>query len=386
MFFNSLQYVVFFVGTLIVYWLLTPARYRKYFLIFTGAVFYFVAGQLVRIFLFGLDLVVFFVGRLIFKYENRPKKKKAVFFIGIITVIASLIFFKYTMLLLNITEMIFGTSFIALKIILPLGISFSTFEFIHYLTDIYHGKIKRHPFKDFLVFSFFYPTLISGPIKRFQLFINSYKKLTLQTLFYGAFIVLMGYFYKFVVADTLVPLTDVLQSPVNGNQYSIILSLYAYNFRLFFDFAGYSLIAIGCAILLGYRVPQNFNKPFIASNPSAFWKRWHMSLTTWIRDYVYIFLGGSRKGLPRTILNIMVVMIVFGLWHGAGLNFLVWGFYHGVGLAIYHLTFKRWRLQCKVLKPLGVLFTFHFITFGWVFFATNSLTDSFTAIGKLLLI
>lgn len=385
MFFNSLEYIVFFITTLILYWLVTPQRYKKHFLIFTGFLFYFILGQFIRIFIFGLDVVVFFTGRLMFRYEGKPKKKKAVFILGLVSVIASLVFFKYTMMLVDIFEMIAGSDLITLKIILPLGISFFTFEFIHYLTDIYFGKIKKHSFKDFLLFSFFYPTLVSGPIKRFQKFIHSFNKLTVQSFFYGAFIVLTGYFYKFVIADSLIPLTDILQNPASGSQYSLALSLYAYNFRLFFDFAGYSLIAIGCAFLLGYQVPQNFNKPFIASNPSAFWKRWHMSLTSWIRDYIYIFLGGSRRGMLRTVFNVILIMAIFGLWHGAGLNFLVWGVYHGIGLAFYHLTFKRFKLQSKTLTVLGILVTFHFVTFGWVFFATNSLTDSFTAISRILL-
>jgi alginate O-acetyltransferase complex protein AlgI len=320
-----------------------------------------------------------------FRFEDRPKKKKAVFILGLVTVIASLVFFKYTMMLVNIFEMIAGTDLLALNIILPLGISFFTFEFIHYLTDIYYGKIKRHSFKDFLLFSFFYPTLVSGPIKRFQLFIKSYGKLTVQAFFYGAFIVLLGYFYKFVIADSLIPLTDVLKNPEAGSRYTVALSLYAYNFRLFFDFAGYSLIAIGCALLLGYQVPWNFNKPFIASNPSDFWKRWHISLTSWIRDYIYIFLGGSRKGMIRTVFNVILIMAVFGLWHGAGLNFLVWGVYHGIGLAVYHLTFKRFKMKSMALKVLGVFVTFHFVTLGWVFFATDSLSDSFNAVVKIFL-
>lgn len=387
MLFNTLEFVFFLTATVALYWLIVPARYKKHFLIITGGLFYFIAGQFIRIFIFGLDLIVFWVGRLIFKYEKagQHKKKKTAFIFGLIAVIASLVFFKYTNMLIGIAEQVAGTELPHLNIIMPLGISFFTFEFIHYLTDIYFGKIEPHGFKDFLVFSFFYPTLVSGPIKRFQKFIVSFKKLTTQSFFQGLLIVIMGYFYKFVIADSIVPLTEVLQNPEAGTQYSMVLSLYAYNFRLFFDFAGYSLIAIGSAFLLGYQVPQNFNKPFISSNPSEFWRRWHMSLSSWIRDYIYIFLGGSRRGMIRTVFNVILIMAVFGLWHGAGLNFLVWGIYHGIGLAIYHLTFKKLKTKNIALKGLGILFTFHFVTFSWVFFATNSLSDSFIALGKIFL-
>jgi alginate O-acetyltransferase complex protein AlgI len=386
MLFNTFEFVVFFIATFALYWAFVPSKFKKHFLILTGGLFYFIAGQFVRVFIFGLDLVVFWVGRMMYKYEKNPRKKKIVFIFGLLSVIASLVFFKYTNMLIDIAESISGREMPHLNIIMPLGISFFTFEFIHYLTDIYFGKIKPHSFKDFLLFSFFYPTLVSGPIKRFQKFIGSFEKLTLQSFSQGILIVVMGYFYKFVIADTLLPLTDVLQNPEQGTQYSTILSLYAYNFRLFFDFAGYSLIAIGCSFLLGYQVPRNFNKPFIASNPSDFWRRWHMSLSSWIRDYIYIFLGGSRRGMVRTIFNVILIMAVFGLWHGAGLNFLVWGVYHGIGLAIYHLTFKRIKRKSMALAVLGIIVTFNFVTFSWVFFATNSLHDSFIAIGKIFII
>lgn len=387
MLFNTPEFVFFLIATVAIYWLVVPARYKKHFLIVTGGLFYFIAGQFIRVFIFGLDIIVFWAGRLIFKYEkqNQPKKKKTVFILGIIVIILSLVFFKYTNMLVGMAESLTGMQLSHLNIIMPLGISFFTFEFIHYLTDIYFGKIQPHSFKDFLVFSFFYPTLVSGPIKRFQKFIVSFKKLNVQSFAQGLLIVIMGYFYKFVIADSLVPLTEILQSPASGTQYSTVLSLYAYNFRLFFDFAGYSSIAIGSAFLLGYQVPQNFNKPFISSNPSEFWTRWHMSLSSWIRDYIYIFLGGSRRGMIRTVFNVILIMAVFGLWHGAGLNFLIWGIYHGIGLAIYHLTFKKLKIKNIALKGLGIAVTFHFVTLGWVFFATNSLSDSFIALGKIFI-
>lgn len=383
MFFNTLEYIVFFTATFLVYWLVTPQKYKKNVLIAFGFLFYFVAGQFVRIFVFGLDVLVFWIGKLLFKYKEGEKKRRTAFIIGLVSVVGSLVFFKYTNMLIGIMEGISGAQLPMLNIAMPVGISFFTFEFIHYLTDIYYGKIKPHSFKDFLLFSFFYPTLVSGPIKRFQIFIESFEKLTVQSFFQGIMIVIFGYFYKFVIADSLFPLTEILSNPQAGDSYTIGLSLYAYNFRLFFDFAGYSLIAIGCALLLGWKVPKNFDKPFLSSNPSEFWRRWHMSLNSWIRDYIYIFLGGSRRGMVRTVFNLIFIMAIFGLWHGAGLNFLVWGLYHGTGLAVYHVFFKKLKLSNPAFTVIGMLFTFNFIVFGWVFFATNSLTDSFIAIGKL---
>jgi len=382
MFFNTFDFFIFFIITLSVYWMAVPAAYKKHFLIGSGFIFYFIAGQFVRVFIFGLDILVYFIGRFLQKTKDKSKRK-FVFIIGLLSVIASLIFFKYVNFLEEIIEGIFKIDLPALNIVMPLGISFFTFEFIHYLTDIYFDKIKPHSFKDFLLFSFFYPTLISGPIKRFQLFISSFQKLTLQSFFQGFLIVLSGYFYKFVIADTIIPLTHVLEDPQTATQFTSIISLYAYNFRLFFDFAGYSLIAIGCASLLGYQVPQNFNKPFISSNPSEFWKRWHISLSSWISDYIYIFLGGSKRGKIRTIINLIIIMAVFGLWHGAGLNFLVWGIYHGIGLAVYHLTFKKLHTKNIYLKLAGIFITFNFVTLGWAFFATKSLSSSFIILEKI---
>ncbi|MBU1445694.1 MBOAT family protein [Patescibacteria group bacterium] len=338
-----------------------------------------------RFFILGLDLVVFAIGQLIFKLKDDPKKKKITLVAGIILLISSLVFFKYTNLIIDLINTVSGGEMKYLNIVMPLGISFFIFSFIHYLVDIYMGKIQKHSFKDFLLFSFFYPTIVSGPIKRFSAFLSSFQKITLQIFMQGFFVILMGYFYKFVIADTMVPLTDILQNPASASQYSMIISLYAYSIRLFFDFAGYSLIAIGCALLLGYEVPQNFNKPYIAKNPSDFWRRWHMSLTTWIRDYIYIVLGGNRAGKFRTILNGFIVMAIIGLWHGSSLNFLAWGLYHAVLLAVYNLTFRKWKLQNKAFGVLGILVTFHLVTFGWIFFATDSLQNSLIAIGKIFL-
>ena len=384
MFFNTFEFFVFFLSTLFIYWVIIPAKFKSHFLIFIGFCFYFIAGQFVRIFVFGLDIIVFLLGRLMFKFDKKnPAMKKLAFAAGLIAVIATLVFFKYTNMMIGLMEGLLHRDLPALNIVMPLGISFFTFEFIHYLTDIYFGKIKPHTFKDFLLFSFFFPTLISGPIKRFQLFISGFKKLNTQMFFYGFLIVLIGYFYKFVIADTLIPVTESLSNPASATQLSAALSLYVYNFRLFFDFAGYSLIAIGCAFLLGYQVPQNFNKPFISSNPSEFWTRWHMSLSSWIRDYIYIFLGGSRRGIIRTVFNLIIIMAVFGLWHGAGLNFLIWGIYHGLGLAFYHLTFKKLKIKSPVLKVLGIIATFNFVTLSWAFFATDSLSNSFVIISKI---
>jgi alginate O-acetyltransferase complex protein AlgI len=385
MLFNTLQFIVFFIITIVIYWLIVPNSHKKHFLIVIGMFFYFTLSQFVRFFILGLDLVVFAIGQLLFKFKDNPRKKKTTLIIGLALLIGSLVLFKYTNLIVDLVNTISGGGIPYLNIVMPLGISFFVFSFIHYLADIYMGKIQEHSFKDFLLFSFFYPTMISGPIKRFSAFLSSFKKITWQIFMQGFAVILMGYFYKFVIADTMVPLTDILQNPASASQYSMIVSLYAYSIRLFFDFAGYSLIAIGCALLLGYEVPQNFNKPYLAKNPSDFWRRWHMSLTTWIRDYIYIVLGGNRVSKFRTILNIFIVMSIIGLWHGSSLNFLVWGLYHAVLLAVYNLVFRKWKIKNTAIGLLGIFVTFHLVTFGWIFFATNSLQDSFIALQKLFL-
>jgi alginate O-acetyltransferase complex protein AlgI len=261
----------------------------------------------------------------------------------------------------------------------PLGISFFAFEFIHYLYDVRKGTPPlRNPFQ-FMAFSIFFPSLVAGPIKRYEQFIPSLKdglaKVNTRDVVIGVTQVAFGYLKK-VIADNLTLYLDTYQDKFAGfplNQRWVLFSAIA--FRILFDFSGYSDIAIGLARMLGIRLPPNFNWPYFATSIQTFWQRWHMSLSSWIRDYVYIPLGGSRHGQVRRILNGLVAFGLCGLWHGAAWNFVIWGLYHGIGLGVCasyrHLPFgvgRRIERVLSKLAPINWVFTQAFVWLGWLLF------------------
>jgi alginate O-acetyltransferase complex protein AlgI len=278
---------------------------------------------------------------------------------------------------------------------LPLGISFFTFEFIHYAVDRYRGKVAAGGFGQYLAFILFFPTMVAGPIKRYQDFL---PKLTSPSLTWqqdwqrGMTRILVGLAKKFVIADFLTAFTGHLNQTDIGHASRWVLPfwLFAYGFKIYFDFSAYSDIAIGSARLFGIKVPENFDWPYLRTNISEFWKHWHMSLYRWLVDYIFIPLGGSRAGPPRVFLNVLITMFLSGLWHGAGLNFIVWGLWHGMLLAIYRAR-SNWRGKRAPLAsaptdaPAGSIWrnlpswglTFVLVNLGWAFFCMDLRTSLF---------
>ncbi|MDZ4170196.1 MAG: MBOAT family O-acyltransferase [Coriobacteriia bacterium] len=275
----------------------------------------------------------------------------------------------------------------------PLAISFFTFEFVHYLVDSRRGTIPRHGVGDFLGFAFFAPTLVAGPIKRFQGFSAQVReaRANADDVGVGVTRILIGLAKKVVIADTLtlwialLATNDAVDFATRGE---IAVALVAYSLRIYFDFSGYSDIAIGSARLFGITVPENFARPYFARNIAQFWRRWHMSLMSWIRDYVYIPLGGSRCSLPRQLFNIIAAFAVSGIWHGAEWHFLAWGLYHGVLVAGYRLWTRAVRPRLAgprdpesesaratsrfrelTGRAFGTAVTFALVTLGWGLFA-----------------
>jgi alginate O-acetyltransferase complex protein AlgI len=282
-----------------------------------------------------------------------------------------------------------------LHIILPLGISFFVFEFIHYAVEVYRGKPLVKSFPQFALFASFFPTQIAGPIKRYQDFIPQLSipaKFKWEYVDDGMQMILMGLFKKVIIADNL---STVVQAgfahPENFSAVDLWLVTYAFAFQIFFDFAGYTDIARGSAMLFGYKVPINFNLPYLAANVSDFWRRWHISLSTWLRDYLFIPLGGSRGGEWKTCRNLFITMALGGLWHGAAMHFLAWGVYQGL-LLIAHKGYEKLRdkvgisaefVQSKVYHVISVIVTFHIVCIGWVLFRADSVPIAINIIGKL---
>jgi alginate O-acetyltransferase complex protein AlgI len=278
------------------------------------------------------------------------------------------------------------------KLLVPIGISFFTFEFIHYLTDLYFGRVKRSSLLDFSLFAFFFPSLVSGPIKRFQIFHEQLESLggfQSSYLAEGLHRIVIGLAKKIVIADTANLLTTALNHPAGSSRAMLWVAMYAYAVKIYYDFSGYTDIAIGCAQLLGYRLPENFNRPYRQPNLSKFWNNWHMSLSSWIRDYLFIPLGGSRVGALRTLFNLTVVMALCGLWHGANWNFVVWGLWHGAGLAllrVYGTTVAK-RVSIpdnRFVRWAGTAVTIQFVCLGWVLFAAPDLPTALLAFRRMV--
>ncbi len=396
MLFNSLQYLLFLPTVFFAYWLL-PHRARVPLLLAASYFFYMSWKPMYGFLILGLTLGNFFLAQLIVKQEARKKV-----WLGVV-VAANLItlgVFKYATFALDSVKDGFGLMNISwrephLHIILPLGISFFVFEFIHYAVEVYRGKPLVKSFPEFALFASFFPTQIAGPIKRYQDFIPQLSipaKFKWEYVDEGMQMILLGLSKKVLIADNL---SNVVQAgfshPEHFSAIDMWLITYAFAFQIFFDFAGYTDIARGSAMLFGYKVPINFNLPYVADNVSDFWRRWHISLSTWLRDYLFIPLGGSRGSKWMTNRNLFITMALGGLWHGAAFHFLAWGAYQGVMLILhrqYTEALEKFGVakslwQSKIYHVLSVIFTFHVVCIGWVFFRAESMALTFDILKKL---
>ncbi len=270
-----------------------------------------------------------------------------------------------------------------LNITLPVGISFFTFQALSYVIDIYRGEQEPTSLRDFALFLAFFPQLVAGPIVRSSEFLPQLAKRRDPRRVEApeAFLLIAGgLFKKVVVANTLaVSLVDpVFAGPQNYSALEVLVAIYAYAVQIYADFSGYTDIAIGVALLMGFRFPQNFDRPYTATSLQDFWRRWHITLSRWLRDYLYIPLGGSRAGERATYRNVMLTMLLGGLWHGAAWTFVLWGGLHGLGLA-----WERWRGPTKLPPALSRVATFHMVCLGWVLFRSDSLATAGLILSRL---
>ena len=346
--------------------------------------------------------------------DNFPKFSRRLLTAGLVLNLACLCFFKYTNFLLDsligcyaqllAKGQIHTTQTMHMNIILPLGISFFVFEFIHYIVDVYRGSKPVRNFRDFALFAAFFPSQIAGPIKRYQDFITQlHKPLSFKQISFGAgvFLIFQGFFKKVVLGDNMGILVDYGFSHINKlGAVDAWLAVVGFTFQIFFDFSGYTDIGRGSALLFGYSVPENFNWPFLAANLTDFWRRWHMSLSTWLRDYLFIPLGGSRGSPWAVRKNIMLTMIIGGLWHGAAWHYAIWGAFHGLGLVVT----KEWHDLITKIKPLarwrddakenpiqhwfwhhsGIVVTLLFLFVAGTLFKAKNMEDTFAMLAKLI--
>ena len=311
--------------------------------------------------------------------------------LGVVLAILVLAFFKYTNFFAESFAKLFGNDFTALNIILPVGVSFYTFSAISYLIDVKREKIEAKNLFDVALYLAFFPKLTSGPIQRSGEFFaqaDSRREIGVNNFSVGIQIFVFGLFKKMVLADRLSVFVDqVYATPKVFGSLTVFFAVIAYSLQIYFDFSGYSDMAIGVAKLFGFDLPRNYNLPYIAHNVTELWKRWHITLSSWLQDYVYISLGGNRKGKVRTYLNLILTMVIGGFWHGANWTFLIWGLLHGIALAVH----KVWMLITKSKEKahnvfangVSILITFMFTTFCWIFFRADSLEDAVVVISRI---
>lgn len=386
MLFNSYQFVYFLPVVVILYYLI-PHRFRWIMLL--GASYYFYMCWKVEY--LGLIIVStaidYFAGRMMARHTDRRKRKKYLI-LSLITNLGLLFSFKYYNFTIDNLNLLFQKfnlmhEISAFHILLPVGISFYTFQTLSYTIDVYYGKqeAERHA-GYFALYVSFFPQLVAGPIERFNRLTPQLKEIhhfSIENFSKGFRLILYGLFIKMVIADNISGLVDeVYANPSAYHTYSIISALLLYSFQIYSDFYGYSLIAIGSARLLGVHLMDNFRTPYLAKNIREFWQRWHISLSTWFRDYLYLPLGGNRASRSRWLLNILVVFTVSGVWHGANWTFMIWGGLYGM-IYIAEVYVNKWFNLEKEWKPYsaGHLFlalkTFVFVTLIWVFFRSQSL-------------
>lgn len=323
-------------------------------------------------------IFIYFISLLI----GKSKYKKTFLTIGVTGLLLSLCYFKYTNFFVTSFASFIGGSTTTLNIILPVGISFYTFSAISYLVDIYRKKYDAtRNVIGFSLYIAFFPKFVSGPIVRGDTFFNqvrNYRGIKLTAVHDGIQIFVFGLFKKFVLSNHLaVFVDDVFLAPEIFNSGTVIWAVISYSLQIYFDFSGYSDMAIGIAKMVGFDFDKNFNLPYCADSFSDFWKRWHISLSSFFADYLYIPLGGSKKGILRTCINLMVVMVLSGLWHGAGLTFIVWGLLHGVVSVIEHLLRKKDNTKLNTLAKIIKTFCIYVIvTLLWIPFRATSMQNA----------
>lgn len=402
MLFNSYPFAILVIVTFVFYYLPLFKNHQVTILIASSIIFYGYSQPYLLILLF-LSASINAITSYIVFYAKNSNKKRFVALSGVIFNLLVLAFFKYNKLLDGAlhfpSDDINQLVQFVIDLPLPVGISFYTFEGISLVMDIYKPiknysiEINRNFFnhyKNTLFFIIFFPHLVAGPILKAHDFYPQIKIKHINKIDYYLIIkaLIIGYFLKSVIADNLKDQTFWIAAPYFETMSSVtlVVMLYGYSMQIFADFAGYSLIAIAIAALFGYNLPQNFNFPYISKSITEFWRRWHISLSSWLKEYLYIsFLGGNRRGRLRTYLNLIIVMFIGGLWHGAALSYGIWGLWHGLGLAVEKL-FSRHESPHEThtglaVSTLRIALVFSFVSFGWLFF---KLTNSQEAIAYLI--
>ena len=400
MLFNSLDFLLFFPTVCILFFFL-PQKYRWFLLLAASCYFYMYFIPIYILILAGTIIIDYFAGILIEK--NQGKKRKLYLILSLFANISVLAVFKYYNFFIENIEVLISTfgsksTLLYLSILLPVGLSFHTFQAMSYTIEVYRGnqKAEKH-FGIYALYVMFFPQLVAGPIERPQNVLHQFheKKYFLYDNFTkGIKLVIWGFFMKVVVADRLSLYVNAAYNNIdNHNGSTLLLATVFFSFQIYCDFAGYSLIAIGTAKIMGFDLMTNFNRPYFSRSISEFWKRWHISLITWFRDYLYLPLGGNKVSKNRWYFNLFFVFLVSGIWHGAKWTFFIWGALNGGYLVIAILT-QKFRKNFNDFIGLSknktfftliqILTTFFLSSFAWIFFRANNVKDAFLIVEKII--
>lgn len=403
--FNSADYLIFLFLVYFAFWALRRQRLWRVLMLVMVSCFFYMSWNWYLIILILISSVIDYVAGNIIHRSEKQSVRKGWLLISLISNLGMLFLFKYADFFIssfNGTAHLLGLpqQLPLLHLILPVGISFYTFQTLSYTIDIYRKELQpSENFREFFLFVIFFPQLVAGPIVRAVDLLPQLgpeptpdPRLGLD----GLYRIAVGLTKKVVFADPLaVYMADrVFERPELFSSLECLVGVYAYAFQIYFDFSAYSDIAIGSAQLLSYRMPENFNAPYTAHNLQDFWHRWHITLSTWLRDYLYIPLGGNRGGSLLTYRNLMLTMLLGGLWHGANWTFVVWGFLHGAGLAVTRLWQRRRRPASakealastplrRTMQAIGVFLTFQYVCLAWIFFRAPDFDVAWKLLGQL---
>ncbi|MGB0432191.1 MAG: MBOAT family O-acyltransferase, partial [Bacteroidia bacterium] len=384
MLFNSFEFIILFLPLVVIvyYWL--NKRLNQ-----NSGIIWLVLSSIFFYAFWNMNYLPILIGSLIFNYflgqKLSEKPRSALLKLGVVINLALLGYFKYTNFLIDNVNSITGGSIPQQNIVLPLAISFFTFQQIAFLVDSYYQKLKDYDFKNYTLFVSFFPQLIAGPIvhhgEMMPQFAEKFKGIDYGKTSKGLIILAIGLFKKVMIADNLSPfVTKGFDLAEHLNFTDAWFTSLAYTFQLYFDFSGYTDMAWGAALLLGIQLPQNFNSPYKAHSIRDFWRRWHMTLSRFLRDYLYIPLGGNKNGFSKTLVNLFITFLIGGIWHGAAWTFILWGALHGLALVVERLVSKA---EIKINRWIGLTFTFSFVNFAWVFFRALSFEDAYKVIAGM---
>lgn len=412
MVFNSGMFLLLFPAFVVCYYLLRERRqWRIFYVLAFSAFFYYKSSGLYFILLLGVSVADYLLGWAIYR-SREGWTRRAWVVVSVAVNLGLLGYFKYAGFLHELWCSVTGSEFLSTAVILPVGISFFTFQSLSYTIDVYRGDIvPLRKFTDYAFFVSFFPQLVAGPIVRARDFIPQMEadvRVTREMFGRGIFLIMTGLVKKAVISDYIsINFVDrVFDTPELFSGVENLMAVYGYALQIYCDFSGYSDMAIGIALLLGFHFKMNFNSPYKSQSITEFWKRWHISLSTWLRDYLYIPLGGNRKGEWRTYLNLLTTMLLGGLWHGASWRFVFWGAWHGLWLAFERLAtggrlrrlpfydrvivfFRgsvagRYWESCPALqRVVRTLLTFHIVCVGWVFFRASSFTVAWSVFYRI---